>query len=143
MKRRAVFDQYNAKLVEVGEKFKNFLAHLSREILHGSFFTHNNLAYRINVGSKEAVEVSSLLTWIKCVAQPIHPLPTSEEQQVKASGFISSVIHQVDEPAIVFRVDENEQYEKNSLDEFLSKDKHDNFIPVGSTQKVCHDSTLP
>lgn len=140
-KSQAIFKKYNSKITEVGKKFNNFVAHMSSEISHGSFFLQQKFDYPINIGAK-VVKVADLLRWINCVAQPIQPLPSADNHQLKASGFFSSVIHQVNEPSITFSESASSSTSSESaLQSFLAKD-YNNFVATDSSSEVMHKHIL-
>ena len=83
--------KYNDKINEVGDKFNSFLAALSHDISHGTFYHELQLQYFVEVGSAGSVDLHDLLSWINGVALPPGH---AADGQGQASGFLSSVKNQ-------------------------------------------------
>lgn len=129
-----MYKKYSDKLVEVGEKFKAYLAELSQDIAHGTYYQELQLKYSVSIGAGGNVDLSDLLYWINGIALP--PIPAPDEN-VKPSGFLTSVVTRTDQPSHVIRCDPtitDSSGKEDELASFLSRDHYSGLIATSSMQ---------
>ena len=91
--------------------------------------------YLVNIGAGGQVSLPDLLSWIGCVVKPTNlgKNTAAKGEQPKASGFLTSVIHQSIKPIISLSTDTVDfgPDETEGLDYFLTRENYENFSKGG------------
>ena len=110
--------KYNDKINEVGDKFTSFLAALSHDISHGTFYHELQLQYFVDVGSAGKIDLQDLLGWINGIALAPGDAAVGQGQ---ALGFLSSVQPSNNQPGVSLSIHaSSDASSANDLASFLS-----------------------